>query len=577
MAKVEMRRMSNGKWQSYFYVRVYAHGVTRVQSTGVKWAGTPPDTPTNSGDATFEESRALAEKAADEIREKATAEGRDTMLESKLLERITGESRWNDLAISRLPETLASIKHRREKSARWIAWKASVVEEFVAWARHTRKIKTVLGVTYEVASEYMDHLLTPDEDGKARTTKTVRSIKLILKSLFDKILPADRANPFKQVKIETPRGDREIHRIPLTPTEIEQLLRASEDDPLIHDLIVTALSTGLRRGDCCKLKWESVDLRGNALRIETHKTDAEVYLPIMPALRQVIEARLADRKETDKYVFPDAAWRHDNTPSYLTDRMKRAFARALAGPDEIDISGAAPQNRVELRDVLPKVLEAVVSAKMTAKKRTKMEGLLKAYASGQSFRDIEKAQDVSRGGISNLLHEAEGLSGVRFLPDLPRKGEGLKKVIKNTLRKERTIGMRSASLYDFHALRTTFVTQAILGGMSIDKLKALTGHTTVDIVLRHYFKPRGTDVAKELEAALPASLTGGASAKRAEARPRALPEASDQRQLAEIAEHLGKMNSAERDELLSHLRKSDGSCSESATPIAAQKRRGSLR
>ncbi len=266
--------MRNGNWQSYFYVRVYVHGVTRVQSTGVKWEGSPPDTATGTGDSKFEASRTIAEAAADEIRSKASAAGRDTMLESKLLERITGESRWNDLAISRLPETLASIRHRREKSARWIAWKTTVVEDFVAWARHTGKVKTVLGVTYEIASEYMDHLLAPGEDGRARTTKTVRSIKHILKSLFDRILPADRANPFKQVKIETPRGDREIHRKPLTPAEIEKLLRASEDDPLIHDLIVTALSTGLRRGDCCKLRWESVDLRGNALRIETHKTDA---------------------------------------------------------------------------------------------------------------------------------------------------------------------------------------------------------------------------------------------------------------------------------------------------------------
>ncbi len=73
-----------------------------------------------------------------------------------------------------------------------------------------------------------------------------------------------------------------------------------------------------------------------------------------------------------------------------------------------------------------------------------------------------------------------------LLPDVPRKGEGIKHAISAITRANRIIGRRAANLYDFHALRTTFVTQALLPEMSIDKLKALTSHTTVDLVLRHY-------------------------------------------------------------------------------------------
>jgi hypothetical protein len=74
--------------------------------------------------------------------------------------------------------------------------------------------------------------------------------------------------------------------------------------------------------------------------------------------------------------------------------------------------------------------------------------------------------------------------------------------------------LKSASRYDFHALRTTFVTLALNAGISVEKLKALTGHSLVETVMRHYYKPRGTDSRAELEAALPDVLTGnGATPK----------------------------------------------------------------
>jgi len=70
--------------------------------------------------------------------------------------------------------------------------------------------------------------------------------------------------------------------------------------------------------------------------------------------------------------------------------------------------------------------------------------------------------------------------------------------------------MRDASKYDFHALRTTFVTLALSGAnpMPVEKVIALTGHRVVETVMKHYFKPRGTDYRSELEAAMPNALSG---------------------------------------------------------------------
>jgi integrase len=149
---------------------------------------------------------------------------------------------------------------------------------------------------------------------------------------------------------------------------------------------------------------------------------------------------------------------------------------------------------------------------MTETKRAKMLDLLQRHAAGQSYRDMQKDWRISRGSISGLLHEAEQVAGVRFLPET--NGTGINAAIREVTRTRRAVGLKSASRYDFHALRTTFVTLALNAGISVEKLKALTGHSLVETVMRHYYKPRGTDSRAELEAALPDVLTGnGATPK----------------------------------------------------------------
>ena len=81
--------------------------------------------------------------------------------------------------------------------------------------------------------------------------------------------------------------------------------------------------------------------------------------------------------------------------------------------------------------------------------------------------------------------------------------------IEQVTLQERKCGFYRASVRDFHSLRTTFVTLAINGGIPIDKLRVLTGHRTVDMVLRHYYKPRGADLAADLAKALPKVIVRG--------------------------------------------------------------------
>jgi hypothetical protein len=70
-----------------------------------------------------------------------------------------------------------------------------------------------------------------------------------------------------------------------------------------------------------------------------------------------------------------------------------------------------------------------------------------------------------------------------------------------------------ASVRDWHALRTMTVTLALSAGDPMERVRRMTGHTTLDIVMRHYFRPDREHFKAALAGALPDVLTGGKPAK----------------------------------------------------------------
>lgn len=534
-------RLKNGELVRTFYGRyVDRSGKRQCKRLDTPVKGNPPEglRMRLKGDPDFEASRETAEKElADFLRESTDATDAAYHIQ-KLVENKTG-AKWEEPPLDVLPSTVRGATHRRQRSKQHEAWKVKTVQNFVDWAKG-RGLSKVLDVTPAVAREYIDAVYQPNEEGRTRTAANIRKIKATLGHSLKLVLPESIPNPFQNVAVETTDGDRVFNREPLNPAEVDALLKAASEDPTAFDLIVTGLSTGLRRGDVCRLRWQSVDLRGEVLKLTTSKTRAELYLPIMPKLRTVLQGRLAERKEGAVFVFPEAERELRTNPSGVSRRIKRAFALAFAKPQEAPQATQDAPELVPLAKILPEVLKAVQAAKMTAGKRAKMIDLLNRYASGQSYRVIQQERRISRGGISTLLHEAQKLAKVRFLAD--SKAPGMNAAIRDVTRTARAVGLKAASKYDFHGLRTTFVTLALNAGVGVDKLKALTGHHTVETVMRHYFKPRGTDARNELRAALPASLTETAT----------LPEADP---LATLAAQLKTLSQADRAQLTRMLKK----------------------
>jgi len=104
----------------------------------------------------------------------------------------------------------------------------------------------------------------------------------------------------------------ELHFDYWTAPEIQQFLNATNSDEL-QPVYITALNTGMRRGELCALKWDRVDLDRCQLIVsrnltryglsETTKTGKKRYVPINPVLKRLLQK--LKREQRGAFVFCD--------------------------------------------------------------------------------------------------------------------------------------------------------------------------------------------------------------------------------------------------------------------------------
>jgi integrase len=77
------------------------------------------------------------------------------------------------------------------------------------------------------------------------------------------------------------------------------------------------------------------------------------------------------------------------------------------------------------------------------------------------------------------------------------------------LQAEQENGKRRASVRDFHSFRVTWITLALAAGVPLELVQRVTGHRTVAVVMKHYFKPGREDFRQVLLKAMPKMLADG--------------------------------------------------------------------
>ncbi|OQA63731.1 MAG: Phage integrase family protein [Firmicutes bacterium ADurb.Bin262] len=460
-----------------------------------------------TGDTVFEASRARAQKELEDHQTEERQKGRADHLTERLIASKTGRP-IEYVRLADLPAAWRGLGRESKPGAAWLQWCDTIFARFA----EAVPCEYLHEVTAGQASAYVETLR------RAFTRRTANGAAHILKSAFKRFLPPGAANPFEGgIHRKGPDSDGgTVHRRPFTAGELARLFEAARADPVMFPLVVCAACTGMRRGDVCGLRWQSVDLRAGVLSVKTSKTGASVQIPIFQTLREVLETALADREPDAVHVWPDAARMYETNPDGLTWRFKKIAAAVIHDPESIQDAPQGAQGApgiVPLAKTLPEVLNAV-QAKLDGIRRDRVTETLNLYAQGASVREIEKRTGRARSTVSADLHLAEDLSGLRFMAKQAQGG--IKDKVARLTRLDAAGRARRASVADWHSLRTSWITLALAAGVPVELCRLVTGHQTVEIVMRHYFKPQAEHLRAVLGDKLPDVLTGngnGASPK----------------------------------------------------------------
>ena len=194
-------------------------------------------------------------------------------------------------------------------------------------------------------------LLDIQADGKAHST--VIKVYTILHSFFKMAYLGDMIdrNPMDKVERPKPRKDEVQGDGPLayTPAEVQKIIAALEREPLKWQTLVHLLiDTGIRRGECCALRWQDIDFTTGTITIARnlcYTSSRGVYLDTpknghtrtvyagghtLALLRQLRTEQSG--KAISTYVFTQAASPEPMHPQTPTRYLKK-FSERYGIPD----------------------------------------------------------------------------------------------------------------------------------------------------------------------------------------------------------------------------------------------------
>jgi hypothetical protein len=131
-----------------------------------------------------------------------------------------------------------------------------------------------------------------------------------------------------------------------------------------------------------------------------------------------------------------------------------------------------------------------------------MRTVLELYLAGKSIDAIVTETGFGQGMVSAYLNEIQNGAAVQLIRASTKK-QGLER-----LQAARSNGLRRASIRDFHSFRVTWITIALAAGVPLELVQRVTGHRTVEVVMKHYFRPGREEFRAAILKAMPKMLAG---------------------------------------------------------------------
>lgn len=488
MACLVLRKSSD-----WWYGRYRIDGKEYVKNLQVGIRGKRPDKLTETGSLQFEHSRGEAQNALDNLLDVMESGKSTEELAQAVYQARTGGRRVKTYLIDDLQDIWRDMPRKRTSSTKHLELCLSWLKVFMDYAAtNFPTVKKLDHLSLHQAKTYLKH-----QKDRGIAAKTYNDILWVLKAVFRRA-GSNVFDEFKSMPVET------VNRKPYSPDELKAVFEAAESDEFIRPIIIMAACTAMRRGDCCLLKWDSVDLEEGYITVKTSKTGATVDIPIFPMLYDEIATRQGNRSE---YVFLEQAKQYKRNPGMLTDRLRKVLS--LAGFRDHDVKTIRVIDDFDPAKLKRKVTGHIKTVR-NERKRDRMQRLFDSYSSGLRMCEAAEKVGISLSTASGYLNELEAVTGIAFIRGKPRKNVGHLPPKRGNVHAERETGLLRASIRDFHSFRTTWVTIALSGGIPFELVQKVTGHTTASVVMKHYFKPHRAQLKRAIQRSMPNMLAAGA-------------------------------------------------------------------
>lgn len=315
MAKLKKRKDSN-VWQARFKD---GNGVWQIRSTGV---------PLTQDGKSVEQLKLKAQERADSLERLYNGSG-SYKSEQRFL-RAAAAARGEMELIPSVSDFFANFPKRVRTTDSTEKMRRLSFRKFETYLGKRAKLP-LDRIKREDCRGFIRDLLTKVKVGTATVTRdyiTHAFNYAIREKDFISINPMAGINP-KDELAELGIEDDTTQREPFTKEELRILLTKTPQP--WQDLVATSYYlAGLRLGDCCTLRWDTIDWKSDCVTLTETKTKRKRVLALGNVLKARLVARYAERPDGEEYVFPSfaKAYRCNNKSSTISTQftaLLRAF------------------------------------------------------------------------------------------------------------------------------------------------------------------------------------------------------------------------------------------------------------
>ncbi len=221
-------------------------------------------------------------------------------------------------------ESVDRIPHFKEFSVKYMEW---AKENKRSWERDFYSLKNLLPVfgDKKLAEIHPFHVESYKIQRKSQVKPaTVNREVALLKRILNLAIVwrVIQANPIRDVKLlKEPR----IHEAFLSEVETSKLIEACKIP--LKWIVITALHTGMRRGEILNMKWENINLKAGYITITETKNGEIRHVPLNQTMKKMIAGlpRISNfvfaKKDGSAYAWINRSWRNAKVKADINCRF----------------------------------------------------------------------------------------------------------------------------------------------------------------------------------------------------------------------------------------------------------------